>query len=108
MVAVIFNLTLWSEENTNCYYEATWLNSMFLYYVLVPELAIRLGCLGFWNTTNYLSQRKMLIDVTSSCLYAAWFLLTMVQYKEFTPACYEPYPSYSVFLFTIEMLIILP
>ena len=50
----------------------------------------------------------MVIDVTCSCLYAAWFILTMVYYNDFTPACYEPYPSYSIFLFTIEMLLILP
>jgi hypothetical protein len=108
MAAVIINKQVWPTENTNCGYEATWLNTIFLYYVIVPEVTIRVACLGFWNTTSYLSQRKMIIDVTCSCLYAAWFLLTMVYYNDFTPACYEPYPSYSIFLFTIEMLLILP
>lgn len=106
--AVLLNLWFWPRENNLCYYEATWLNKLFLLGVVLPELVIRLACLGFWNTTVYLQQRKMVIDVTSSCLYAAWFVLTLVYYDDFTPACYEPYPSYSVFLFTIEMLVILP
>lgn len=42
------------------------------------------------------------------CLYAAWLVLTMCYYNDFTPACYEPYPSYSMFLFTVEMILILP
>ena len=50
----------------------------------------------------------MMIEVTMPCLYAAWFILTMVYYNDFMPACYEPYPSYSLVLFTAEMLLILP
>ena len=50
----------------------------------------------------------MIIEVTPPCLYAAWVLLTMVYYNDFTPACYEPYPSFGLFLLTAEMLLILP
>ncbi len=46
--------------------------------------------------------------MTFPCLYAAWFLLCMWHYEDFNTACYEPYPSYSLVIFTVEVLCILP
>ena len=34
--------------------------------------------------------------------------MAMWSYGDLSPACYEPYPSFSLFLFTLEMLAILP
>ena len=99
---------VWTEENTNCRYEATWLNKIFFFYVLVPEALIRLSCILFWNSFRYLRQRKLIINIAFPIFYAGWFILTMCYYDDFTPACYEPYPSYSLFIFTIELLTVLP
>lgn len=107
-LAISLNLRLWPTENTNCAYEATWFNKIFLLGVVVPEAVLRIAFLGFWKTTLYLNHRVMLLDVTMPCLYATWFLLTMVYYNDFTPACYEPYPSYSLFVFCVQMVLILP
>jgi hypothetical protein len=74
----------------------------------LPELILRLACLLFWNTSRYLSYRKLIINVTAPCLYALWLILALVYYADFTPACYEPYPSYGLFLFSIMMVFIIP
>ena len=41
-------------------------------------------------------------------MYAAWFLYTVFYYNSFTPNCYEPYPSFGLFVFCIVMVLILP
>lgn len=69
---------------------------------------MRSFCLSFWGTTRYLTYRRTILDVTAPCLYAVWFLISMAYYADFTPACYEPYPSYGLFLFTIMMVLIIP
>lgn len=35
-------------------------------------------------------------------------MLTMVYYSDFTPSCYEPYPSYGLFVFCVIMVLIMP
>ena len=81
---------------------------MFMYSVVLPEMALRLVCLGFWKTRLFLNWRVMILEVTAPCLYTGWLIYAMYFYKDFTPACYEPYPSFSIVLFTIEMVLILP
>lgn len=107
-VAIILNLTCFPKENPACDFESTWFNRVFLYYVLLPEVLIRLVFLCFWRTSRYLVQRKTVLYVTAPCLYTAWFLLTMADYRHFTPNCYEPYPSYGLFVFCISMVLIMP
>lgn len=107
-VAIILNLTCFPKENPACDFESTWFNRVFLYYVLLPEVLIRLVFLCFWRTSRYLVQRKTVLYVTAPCLYTAWFLLTMADYRYFTPNCYEPYPSYGLFVFCISMVLIMP
>lgn len=107
-LAIILNITAFPNENPACDFQSTWFNRVFLYYVLVPEVLIRFVFLGFWRTSRYLIQRKTILYVTAPCLYTAWFLLTMAHYREFTPNCYEPYPSYGLFVFCISMVLITP
>jgi hypothetical protein len=107
-LAIILNITCFPKENPACEFESTWFNRVFLYYVLLPEVLLRLVFLGFWRTSRYLVQRKTILYVTAPCLYTAWFLLTMAHYREFTPNCYEPYPSYGLFVFCICMVLIMP
>ena len=54
VMAIIFNIRFWPYENPNCYYRATWLNKVFLWAVVVPELVVRTVGLCFWNSTRYL------------------------------------------------------
>lgn len=71
-------------------------------------MLLRLVFLAFWRTSRYLLYRKTILYVTSPCFYTAWFLLTMIYYSDFTPSCYEPYPSYGLFVFCIVMVLIMP
>ena len=52
--------------------------------------------------------RRTILYVSAPCMYTAWFLLTMYYYRDFTPSCYEPYPSYGLFVFCITMVLIMP
>ncbi len=74
----------------------------------MPEILLRLVFLAFWSTSRYLLYRKTILYVTAPCLYTGWFLLTMSYYRDFTPSCYEPYPSYGLFVFCITMVLIMP
>lgn len=107
-VAIVLNLEVWPDENNNCYFDSTWFNKVFLYGVVIPEALLRCVFLGFWRTNRYIDHRKTVRDVLIPCLYAGWFTLAMIYYDDFSTACYEPYPSYSMVLFTINMVIILP
>lgn len=95
------NLTLWPETNPGCYYDTTHLNSLFLFVVLLPETVLRTILLWFWNTRLYLDQRSILIQIVTPCLYATWFCLAVLNYTAFQPECYQPFPSYSLVLFSV-------
>jgi hypothetical protein len=102
------NVYVWPSINTNCKYDTTWLNAVFLYGVLLPEAILRVTSLAFWRSASYLTVRRVWIEVTPPCLYAIWLLVTLWYYTDFTPACYEPYPSYGLLVFTVVLCLVIP
>lgn len=41
-------------------------------------------------------------------MYAGWLVYTISAYEDFTPVCYEPYPSFGLVTFCVIMVLILP
>ena len=41
-------------------------------------------------------------------LYAAWSIYCLRTFESFTPHCYDPYPSFSLFIFSVVVCFILP
>jgi hypothetical protein len=107
-VVVALNMVYIDKENIGCYFEATQFNAIFLYCILLPEITLRLISMSFWRTDRFLEARKMIIKCYGPILYACWFLYTVAYYNDFTPNCYEPYPSFGLFIFCVIMVMILP
>ena len=84
------------------------MNKVFLFSVIVPEGALRLVSLGYWRSAQYLTYRRLLVEVTPPCLYALWILICLYNYSDFSPACYNPNPSFGLFVFTVILVLVTP
>ena len=49
LIAIVVNLAFYPSENVGCSFPAAFLNKIFLIWVGVPELLIRLACFHFRN-----------------------------------------------------------
>lgn len=107
-LVILVNSQFLNKENAGCLFNASSYNQSFLYFVLCPELATRLVSLCFWRTSRYLDIRKIVLRILGPVLYACWFIYTTTFYGDFTPNCYEPYPSFGLFTFCVIMVLILP
>ena len=108
LMSVGANLALWPELNPGCSFDTTHLNSLFMWVVLVPETALRTVALGFWDSRNYLTERNFVLNIATPCFYAVWSCLVACNYTTFQVECYQPIPSYSLVLFSVELILILP
>ena len=53
-------------------------------------------------------RRNFLVKATTGVLYAAWSIYCLRTFESFTPHCYDPYPSFSLFIFSVVVCFILP
>ena len=53
-------------------------------------------------------RRSNILKVMTGILYAAYTIYVLRTYETFTVHCYDPYPSYSLFVFSVMICFILP
>jgi len=108
LAAILVCLYFLPDNNIGCDFDSTHFLTVFMYYVIAPELSIRFIFLGFWRSTRYLYWRKLSVSILQPLLYASWLIYTMIYYGTFTPQCYEPFPSFGLCVYCVVMVFILP
>lgn len=53
-------------------------------------------------------RRSQYLKVVTGILYAAFSIYVLRTFETFTVHCYDPYPSYSLFVFSVMICFILP
>ena len=78
--AVLLNIYSYPMVNLGCTFDSTKFNQVFLWLVAIPEMLLRLICLGFWNSNKWLKQRSNGLTTLQYCTYTAWFIYTICSY----------------------------
>lgn len=105
---VSVNVVAFPEEHVGCQYNSTNFNWIFLMFVALPEMCLRMISLSMWRSNFLLDFRKNFLQVMGPVLYSGWLIYTITAYEDFTPVCYEPYPSFGLVTFCVIMVLILP
>ena len=105
---ILLNVIIMSDEHVGCQFNATSYNKIFLLFLALPETILRLMSLSMWNSNRCLLERKNILHCLGPIMYAGWLIYTIADYDEFTPVCYEPYPSFGLLTFCVIMVLILP
>lgn len=85
--------------------------------VLLLEGLLRIFCSFFWSRSenrNLLEldeqaqTRAFTVKALTGIMYAIWVIYCARAYVSFTPHCYDPYPSYSLFVYSVVLCLVLP
>ena len=108
VVAVVVNLLVYPGIKTNCMFESTLYNKLFLYIVLIPDVFFRLIAAYYHRSTYMVDNRSLFLAVLAPVLSAGWWLYTLYYIPNLTQHCYEPYPSYSLLVYFLITIVIIP
>jgi len=83
---------------------------LFFYMVVITETIMRILYQYVWITNDAESniKRNFLVKAVTGMLYAIWSLYVVRTFDSFTPHCYDPYPSFSLFTFAGIVCLVLP
>jgi len=81
---------------------------MFLFYVLLPDLVLRVLGIFFMKTGNSFEWKKLILLLAMPLLSSWWWIYTMVQYDKLTTHCYNPYPTFSLMVYWAALVVIIP
>lgn len=108
-LAIYVNQNYFDAENIGCRFRATLFNRDFLLYVIIPEVAMRMFFILLRTNRTQIEHRIILHFVIPAMLYTAWFVGTAMWYgDDFTLQCYEPVPSFGMFLYSIIFTLVFP
>ena len=106
--SIIINLFALPQVNPGCKFNSTRHNEMFLYMVVIAETVVRIVCLAYSRRGTGVQQRSLLVKSLQGLLYSAWVVYCTVDFKQFSPHCYDPYPSGSLVLYSVLLCYVLP
>ena len=107
---ILINLFALPEVNKGCDFNSTKFNMLFFYMVVITETIMRILYQYVWITNDGESniKRNFLVKAVTGMLYAIWALYVVRTFDSFTPHCYDPYPSFSLFTFAGIVCLVLP
>lgn len=71
--ACLLNGLVFNKENAGCNFKAAGFNTIFAFWIAIPELVMRLGFLSFWNTERWLPARRLILLIAPAVAYAIFF-----------------------------------
>jgi len=107
---VLINLIALPSIKEGCKFQSTVFNSVFFYSCIIPESVLRVF-FRFAMVTEHedtMWRRNSMLKAISGILYAAFSIYVLRTFDTFTVHCYDPYPSYSLFVFAVIICFILP
>ena len=96
--------------NKGCEFQSTDFIMVFFYMCIITETVMRLlfQFLLATNEEDRMSTRLFVLKAMSGVLYATWTIYVLKTFVSFTPHCYDPYPSFSLAVFSVIICFILP
>jgi CDP-diglyceride synthetase len=77
-------------------------------WIAIPEIVFRTSFLLLRKTMRYIAFRRFFNFCIPPLAYGTWMIMFIVATtKGFNNACYEPYPSYSLVITVINVLVML-
>mmetsp|Transcript_23321 Transcript_23321/g.31196 ORF Transcript_23321/g.31196 Transcript_23321/m.31196 type:complete len:149 (+) Transcript_23321:805-1251(+) len=107
---VLINLFALPDIKTGCKFESTFFNAIFLYACLIPETILRV-IFRFFLLSDFeerMWRRNQILKAVTGVLYAVFAIYVLRTFETFTVHCYDPYPSFSLFTFSVIICFILP
>lgn len=109
LLAILLNLILAPNLPAGCDFDSTLYNKKFLFFVLLPDLSLRLIVAQFFSTQGrWLRRREFILALFAPCLAAGWWVYTLTQMDKLSQHCYEPYPSYGLLVYFALLVMIIP
>ena len=98
------------DENVGCQFQSTKFDLIFFYLCIIPETTLRIIFQYFAtsNESDRMQLRNFLLKGITGLLYAVYTIYVLRTYESFTPHCYDPYPSFSLAVFAVIIIFILP
>lgn len=106
---VFANLYLLPDNNSGCTFDSTHYNRVYLTFVAIPELALRLVCfLCYRREPLHVSKRQNIINCFKIVFYTSWQLYIFLHYSKFEVYCYNPFPTFNLVVFCFAFMLTLP
>ena len=83
---------------------------VFFYMCVIPEKILRVmyQFLFASNEQDRMTFREFILKAIMGVLYASWLIYVLATFESFTAHCYDPYPSFSLAVFSVIVCFILP
>ena len=79
-----------------------------MYIYVLPMLIVRSLGLAYSRNGANLELRNFSMSALSGILAAVWVIVCLNAYEEFSPFCYDPYPSLSLVFTAVFFCFVVP
>ena len=108
--AILLCLFMFPTVNKGCSFASTDYIMVFFYMCVIPEKLLRVlyHFLFATNESDNMTFRNFILKAIMGVLYASWLMYVLLTFESFTAHCYDPYPSFSLAVFSVITCFILP